>query len=72
MRLRMPQTAGMPELTLAGLRVVQEVAARGSFTAAADALGYTQSAISRQVAAMEAARRGRGDDAARRAPRRRG
>ena len=41
------------ELTLGGLRVVQEVAAHGSFTAAADALGYTQSAISRQVAAME-------------------
>jgi DNA-binding transcriptional LysR family regulator len=49
----------MPEahvsLTLTGLRVVQEVAARGSFTAAADALGYTQSAVSRQVAAMEEA-----------------
>ena len=45
----------MSELTLAGLRVVQEVAARGSFTAAADALGYTQSAVSRQVAAMERA-----------------
>ncbi|MDA0161580.1 LysR substrate-binding domain-containing protein [Solirubrobacter ginsenosidimutans] len=43
------------DLTLTGLRVVQEVAARGSFTAAADVLGYTQSAISRQVAAMEAA-----------------
>jgi DNA-binding transcriptional LysR family regulator len=41
------------DLTLTGLRVVQEVAARGSFTAAADALGYTQSAISRQVAALE-------------------
>ena len=41
------------DLTLGGLRVVQEVAARGSFTAAADALGYTQSAVSRQVAAME-------------------
>lgn len=45
----------MPELTLVGLRVVQEVAAHGSFTAAADALGYTQSAVSRQVAAMERA-----------------
>ena len=45
----------MSELTLVGLRVVQEVAARGSFTAAADALGYTQSAVSRQVAAMEEA-----------------
>lgn len=45
----------MTDLTLVGLRVVQEVAARGSFTAAADALGYTQSAVSRQVAAMEEA-----------------
>jgi DNA-binding transcriptional LysR family regulator len=45
----------MAEVTLAGLRVVREVAATGSFTAAAAALGYTQSAISRQVAMMEAA-----------------
>ncbi|WNV75162.1 LysR substrate-binding domain-containing protein [Geodermatophilus sp. DSM 44513] len=45
----------MAELTLVGLRVVQEVAAQGSFTAAADSLGYTQSAVSRQVGAMEAA-----------------
>lgn len=45
----------MTDFTLVGLRVVREVAARGSFTAAADALGYTQSAVSRQVAAMEAA-----------------
>lgn len=45
----------MTELTLLGLRIMQEVAARGSFTAAADALGYTQSAVSRQVAAMEQA-----------------
>ncbi|UMG91640.1 LysR family transcriptional regulator [Nocardioides sp. TF02-7] len=45
----------MAELTIAGLRVVAEVARRGSFTAAAEALGYTQSAISRQVATAEAA-----------------
>lgn len=45
----------MTDLTLVGLRVVQEVGARGSFTAAAEALGYTQSAVSRQVAAMERA-----------------
>ncbi|WP_410672304.1 LysR family transcriptional regulator [Amycolatopsis sp. cmx-4-68] len=45
----------MAEVTLAGLRVIREVAATGSFTAAAAALGYTQSAISRQVAMMEAA-----------------
>src|SRR4051812_14069619 len=37
-----------------GLRVLREVAQRGSFSAAAHALGYTQSAVSRQVAALEA------------------
>ncbi|WP_051580356.1 LysR family transcriptional regulator [Pseudonocardia acaciae] len=45
----------MSELTVQGLRVLREVASRGSFSAAADALGYTQSAVSRQVAALEAA-----------------
>jgi len=45
----------MTELSLTGLRVLREVAARGSFTAAAESLGYTQSAISRQVAALEGA-----------------
>ncbi|MBO3675488.1 LysR family transcriptional regulator [Streptomyces sp. NEAU-YJ-81] len=45
----------MADLSLTGLRVVQAVVDTGSFTAAADALGYTQSAVSRQVAAMEAA-----------------
>lgn len=45
----------MAELTLTGMRVVSEVAARGSLTAAARALGYTQSAVSRQVALMEEA-----------------
>jgi DNA-binding transcriptional LysR family regulator len=45
----------MPELTLTGLRVALEVAQRGSFTAAAEALGYTQSAVSRQVIMLEAA-----------------
>ncbi|MDJ1131697.1 LysR family transcriptional regulator [Streptomyces iconiensis] len=45
----------MSEVTLAGLRVVLEVARRGSFTAASEALGYTQSAVSRQVSATEAA-----------------
>lgn len=45
----------MPELTLTGLRVMLEVAQRGSFTAAAEALGYTQSAVSRQIIATEAA-----------------
>jgi DNA-binding transcriptional LysR family regulator len=35
------------------LRVLKEVAARGSFSAAADALAYTQSAVSQQIAALE-------------------
>ncbi|MDT0470117.1 LysR family transcriptional regulator [Streptomyces gibsoniae] len=43
------------EMTLIGLRVLREVAQRGTFTAAADALGYTQSAVSRQMAALEQA-----------------
>jgi DNA-binding transcriptional LysR family regulator len=37
-----------------GLRVLREVAQTGSFSAAARTLGYTQSAVSRQVAALEA------------------
>ena len=45
----------MADLSLAGMRVLREVAARGSFTAAAESLGYTQSAVSRQVAALESA-----------------
>ena len=45
----------MDDMTLAGLRVVREVATLGSFTAAARSLGYSQPAISRQVAAMEGA-----------------
>src|SRR5205085_11616809 len=36
------------------LLVLIEVARRGSFSAAADALGYTQPAISRQIATLEA------------------
>ncbi|WP_067450100.1 LysR family transcriptional regulator [Actinomadura macra] len=57
----------MAEFTITGLHVVHQVAAAGSFTRAAEMLGYTQSAVSRQVAAMETAaggplfdRRGRG------------
>jgi DNA-binding transcriptional LysR family regulator len=42
------------DFSLVGLRVVRAVAERGTFTAAAQALGYTQSAVSRQVAAVEA------------------
>lgn len=45
----------MAELNLTGLRVLREVAARGSFTAAAGSLGYTQSAVSRQIAGLESA-----------------
>src|ERR1700756_2270325 len=35
------------------LRVLKEVAEQGSFSAAADSLSYTQSAVSQQVAALE-------------------
>lgn len=35
------------------MRVLREVAARGSFSAAAEALSFTQSAVSQQVAALE-------------------
>ena len=35
------------------MRVLREVAARGSFSAAAEALDYTQSAVSQQIAALE-------------------
>lgn len=47
----------MPALDMpaAALRVFTEVARLGSFTAAARALGYTQSAVSRQIAALETA-----------------
>jgi DNA-binding transcriptional LysR family regulator len=43
------------DLTLTGLRIVLEVARTGSFSAAAERLGYTQSAVSRQVAVTEKA-----------------
>jgi len=35
------------------LKVLREVAARGSFSGAGEALGYTQSAVSQQIAALE-------------------
>ena len=35
------------------MRVLREVAARGSFSAAAESLAYTQSAVSQQIAALE-------------------
>ena len=45
----------MADLSVTGLRVLREVAEAGSFSAAAHRLGYTQSAVSRQVAALESA-----------------
>ena len=41
-------------LNVARLKVLKEVAYRGSLSGAADALSYTQSAISQQIAALEA------------------
>ena len=41
-------------LNLARLRVLSEVVGRGSFSAAADALDYTQSAVSQSIARLEA------------------
>lgn len=43
------------DVSLVALRVFREVAERGTFTAAATALGYTQSAVSRQIATLERA-----------------
>ncbi|GAA3143076.1 LysR family transcriptional regulator [Nonomuraea salmonea] len=43
------------DASLTALRVFREVAGRGTLTAAATALGYTQSAVSRQIAALERA-----------------
>ncbi|MDT7747634.1 MAG: hypothetical protein QOD96_1296 [Pseudonocardiales bacterium] len=43
------------DVSLVALRVFREVAERGTLTAAAAALGYTQSAVSRQIAALERA-----------------
>jgi DNA-binding transcriptional LysR family regulator len=44
----------MADFSPTGLRVLREVVESGSFTAAARRLGYTQSAVSRQIAALEA------------------
>lgn len=41
------------DVSLVALRVFREVAERGTLTAAAIALGYTQSAVSRQIASLE-------------------
>ncbi|MFD4193625.1 LysR family transcriptional regulator [Amycolatopsis thermoflava] len=43
------------DASLTALRVFREVAERGTLTTAAAALGYTQSAVSRQIAALERA-----------------
>jgi DNA-binding transcriptional LysR family regulator len=51
----MPNTHHEPDLSTLWLRVFLEVARTGSFTLAARRLGWTQSAVSRQVAALEAA-----------------
>ncbi|MGP3927585.1 LysR family transcriptional regulator [Streptomyces sp. 8N616] len=45
----------MADFTILGLRVVREAARRGSFSTAAERLGYTQSAVSRQISLMEQA-----------------
>lgn len=45
----------MGEFTIIGLRVVRAAARTGSFSTAAENLGYTQSAVSRQIALMERA-----------------
>ncbi|SFR25053.1 DNA-binding transcriptional regulator, LysR family [Lentzea waywayandensis] len=45
----------LSDASLVALRVFREVAERGTLTAAASALGYTQSAVSRQIAALEKA-----------------
>ena len=41
-------------LNLARLQVLCEVVNRGSFSAAAEALSYTQSAVSQSIARLEA------------------
>lgn len=43
------------DVSLTALRVLRAVAEQGTFTAAATSLGYTQSAVSRQIASLERA-----------------
>ncbi|MGW6909061.1 LysR family transcriptional regulator [Streptomyces sp. NPDC054940] len=51
----MPNQHEFPEVSTVWLRVFLEVARSGSFTGAARTLGWTQSAVSRQISSLEGA-----------------